>query len=447
MALTRPAMIIGSLAAAVVTGGFLYATAPPTNLVDAPAYPESQELVAATTGELTPTLTSFYDDAGWAPGPPGELVRGQEITDAPKGIKMYRIIYQSTDLQGNAIPVSGLYAAPDKEPPPGGFPLVGFAHGTTGVGRVCGISQDPLQPRSQGYGSAWVPHMKPMVEQGWAVVASDYSGMGAPGPASYLVGPLEGRGVLDSIRAVTTPSPQIGSVPINTSQLGIYGKSQGGEAALSAMQLKPTYAPELDIAGGVVLAPGLTPAIQGVLDAVASNPTSTSQNMFVLLIAKSYAQNFPDLVNLDDILTPAGKERVKLLDTMCGSKLAEAVSDVPLSQLINQPLAPGLVTALGRGMPGTERLQMPIVVVQGLEDKTILPQFTNAEVMAQCALGTTVFYVRYPYDTHPTINYQARLHQPSVIDWMQNRWAGQPAPSNCANQLLGTVGTATGVTS
>lgn len=443
--MSRPAKIIGSLAAAAVAGAVLYATAPPSNLVDAPAYPESQQLLDSLSGVITPTLTSFYDESGYTPGPPGELVRTQEIPDAPSGVRMYRIVYQSTDLQGNAIPVSGLYAVPDSEPPAGGFPLIGFAHGTTGVGRVCGISQTPLTPRSQGYGSAWIPHMKPLVEQGWAVVATDYSGMGMPGPASYLVGPLEGRGVLDSLRAVSTPSPQTGSVPINTAQLGIYGKSQGGEAALSAMQLKPSYAPELEIAGGVVLAPGLTPAIQGILDTVASNPTSTSQNMFVLLIAKSYAANFPDLVDLDDILTPAGKERVALLDTMCGSKLAKAVSDVPLSQLINQPLAPGLVTALAKGMPGTERLEMPIMVVQGLKDTTILPQFTNAEVMSQCAAGSTVYYVRYPDDDHPTINYQARLHQPSVLDWMQARWAGSPAPANCANQLLGTTATATGV--
>ena len=32
-------------------------------------------------------------------------------------------------------------------------------------------------------------------------------------------------------------------------------------------QLAPEYAPELDIDGGAILAPGFTPPIQGVLDA------------------------------------------------------------------------------------------------------------------------------------------------------------------------------------
>lgn len=444
MALSRGASIAVAAGAAVVGGGLLFATAAPTTLVDAPAYEIPADVTEFGASNVTPELTPFYDVADWRPGAPGALVRSEPIEGAPDGMQLYRIMYQSTDLQGNAIPVTGLFAAPAGDPPPGGWPLVGFGHGTTGVARACGMSQTPTTPNTPAY-SNFVPHIGPMVEQGWAVVASDYSGMGAPGPSSYLVGPLEARGILDSMRAVLNPSPEIGSIPIAQDKLGIYGKSQGGEAALAAMELAPTYAPELDIAGGVSLAPGFTPALQGVLNAVASNPTSTSQNMFVLLIAKSYAENYPEYTNLDEILSDKGKEKMALLDQYCGSDLAERVSDVPLSELINSPVASGLVTALGKAMPGATPLESPVVVVQGLEDTTILPQFTHAQVMSRCALGDTVFYVRYPDDDHPSINYQARLNQPSVIDWMEARWAGEPAPDNCANQLLGTTSTATGV--
>lgn len=441
---SRKAALIGTLAATVIGGAALFATAPATSLVDAPAYQVDETTAADLDTPITPELSDFYRVDSWDASPPGTLVRAEKVSEAPTGVQMYRIMYQSTDLQGNLIPVTALYVAPAGPAPEGGFPLIGFAHGTTGIGQMCGISQTPLTPQTPGY-SAWVPHIQPLVEQGWAVVASDYSGMGAPGPSSYLVGPLEARGILDSMRAVLKPSPMTGNVAINGSQLGIYGKSQGGEAAMSALQLAPSYAPNLTIDGGVILAPGFTPPIQGVLDAVASNPTSTSQNMFVLLIAQSFAENYPQYVDLDDILSPAGQEKAKLLATTCGSDLADQVSDVPLSQLLNTPLATGLVTALSEAMPGTEKLQMPIVVVQGLKDKTILPQFTHAQVMSQCALGSTVYYVRYPDDDHPSINYQARLHQPSVMDWMQARWDGEPPPSNCFNQLLGTTSQATGV--
>lgn len=441
---SRTRAAVGAIAAAILGGGLLFITAPATSLVDAPKYEVPQQVTDSIDTPITPDIPAFYDVDRWQPGPPGTLVKAEPIETQPDDAHLYRIMYQSTDLLGDAIPVTGLYAVPDGPPPPGGFPLIGFAHGTTGVGRACGISQTPMTPNTPGY-SAWIPHIEPLVRQGWAVVASDYSGLGAPGPASYLVGPLEGRGVLDSMRAVLTPNPQIGSVPIDATKLGIYGKSQGGEAALSAMELAPAYAPELDIAGGVSLAPGFTPALQGVLNAVASNPTSTSQNMFVLLIAKSYAENYPEIADLDEILTDEGRQRMALLEKYCGTDLADRVVDLPLSKLLNSPVSSGLVTALGKAMPGSVPLEMPVVIVQGLKDKTILPQFTHAQVMSRCALGDTVWYVRYPDDDHSSINYQARQTQPSVIDWMQARWAGEPAPDNCVNQLLGTTNSAPGV--
>ncbi len=444
MASTRAKAAIAATAAAVVGGALLFVTAPATSLVDAPMYQVPQDVTDSIDTSVTPEVSGFYDIAGWQPGPPGQLVRAEPIEGAPAGTKLYRIMYQSTDLEGNAIPVTGLYAAPDGPAPAGGYPLIGFAHGTTGVAQACGMSQTPLTPNTPGY-SAWVPHIEPLVRQGWAVVASDYSGLGAPGPSSYLVGPLEGRGILDSMRAVLQPSPQTGSVPIDAGKLGIYGKSQGGEAALAAMELAPTYAPDLDIAGGVSLAPGFTPALQGVLNAVAGNPTSTSQNMFVLLIAKSFAENYPQYTSIDAILSEEGKKRLALLERYCGTDLADRVVDIPLSQMLNSPVDSGLVTALGEAMPGTVPLEMPAMIVQGLKDKTILPQFTHAQVMSRCALGDTVWYVRYPDDDHPSINFQARETQPSAIDWMTDRWAGEPAPDNCANQLLGTANTTTGV--
>jgi len=440
MAGNRTKAALAASAAAVVGGALLYLSAPATSLVDAPAYQVPQDVTDSIDTTITPELSAFYDTAGVQAGPPGELIRAEPIDGAPAGTQLYRIMYQSTDLQGNTIPVTALYAAPEGPAPDGGFPLIGFAHGTTGVAQACGMSQTPLTPNTPGY-SAWVPHIEPLVRQGWAVVASDYSGMGAPGPSSYLVGPLEGRGVLDGMRAVVQPDPQTGSVPIDPAKLGIYGKSQGGEAALSAMELAPTYAPELDIAGGVALAPGFTPALQGVLNAVAGNPTSTSQNMFVLLIAKSFAENYPQYTSIDAILSEEGKKRLALLEQYCGTDLADRVVDIPLSKMLNTPVDSGLVTALGEAMPGTVPLEMPAVIVQGLEDTTILPQFTHAQVMSRCALGDVVWYLRYPEDDHPSINFQARETDPTVIDWMQARWDGEPAPDNCANQLLGTAET------
>lgn len=431
----RRAWGIAAIAAAVVGAGALIVTAPAPYLIDVPAFAGEINNLPGTGQTVTPELSEFYDvDPSTVPATPGALMDAEPIPGGPPGVEVHRIMYASTDLQGNPLPVSGLFAYPTGDPPEGGWPLIGYAHGTTGVGRACGMSQAPFTEETPGFAHFWL-QILPMVERGWAVVASDLSGMGAPGPGSYLVGPLEGRNVLDSMRAVLTPDDRIGSVPLDADQLGVYGTSQGGSTTLSTLQEAVTYAPELDLKGGMALALGLIVPIPGALELVASNPTSTMQNMFMLLIAKSYADSYPDLVDIEDVLTPVGIEHLALLDEYCGQDLATRVVDVPLSELVRTPLDSGLLAAMERAMPQPVPLGAPAIIAQGLADVTILPAFTHAQVMTSCAVGERVWYDVYPDDDHYTIRFQARESGGRIYDWMQARFDGVPAPTNCANQL------------
>ncbi|MEZ5186191.1 MAG: lipase family protein [Candidatus Nanopelagicales bacterium] len=433
--MNRGSRFAAAIAVPVVLGAALLATAPPPYLVDVTAASIEDAEPADTFITKSPAVAPFYDvDAASLPdGEPGDLIKAETVQGGPDGVKTYRIMYHSTDLQGNDIPVTGLYVVPDKPPPPSGWPLVSYTHGTTGIGRACGMSQSPFEPNTPGY-SHFARFLKPTAEQGWAVVATDYSGMGAPGPNSYLVGPLEARGALDAIRAVAVQDPTTGSTPIDTNKVGVYGSSQGGSAALSTLELAPEYAPELDIKGGIAMALGVVAPIPGAINLIASNPTSTAQNMFLLLIVKSYADSYPDLVNLDNVLTEEGKKRLPLLDQYCGDDLSKRVEDIPLADMLQQPLDPGIVKALAMSMPGGTPFTQPAVITQGLEDVTIVPQFSHAQVMNSCAWGDQVYYATYPDDTHYTVVLTSRTASPHVFQWMNDRFAGIPAPTNCANE-------------
>ncbi len=78
----------------------------------------------------------------------------------------------------------------------------------------------------------------------YVVVATDYPGLGTPGPHPYLIGESEGRAVLDSVRAARA---------IEKAHAGkrfvVWGHSQGGHAALFAGELARRYAPELSSSG------------------------------------------------------------------------------------------------------------------------------------------------------------------------------------------------------
>src|SRR5690606_2378075 len=89
-----------------------------------------------------------------------------------------------------------------------------------------------------------------VVEQGWAIVATDYTGLGTEDPHPYLIGEGEGRSVLDAIRA----AQELADVNL-AEETVVWGHSQGGHAALWTGQLAPTYAPDLEIVGVAALAP------------------------------------------------------------------------------------------------------------------------------------------------------------------------------------------------
>ena len=77
------------------------------------------------------------------------------------------------------------------------------------------------------------------------MVATDYQGLGTPGPHPYLATRPEAYSVLDSIRAVRQAFAGLAD------KIVIVGQSQGGGAAFATAGIAPEYAPELGIRGTV----------------------------------------------------------------------------------------------------------------------------------------------------------------------------------------------------
>src|ERR1700722_1939939 len=188
--------------------------------------------------------TPFYQAlAEEIAGPPGTLIRSEPMLFAPAGALAYRVLYRSTGLNGEPIAVSGVIVIPPGPPPPGGRPIVAWAHPTSGVVPHCAPSL-AIFVFQQMAGS------RPLVERGAIIAATDYPGLGTPGPHPYLVGVSEGRAVLDSVR-VARLFPSAGA----TNRFAVWGHSQGGQAVLYAGALAKSYAPELDLVGVAAAAP------------------------------------------------------------------------------------------------------------------------------------------------------------------------------------------------
>ena len=136
--------------------------------------------------------TSFYRaSVEEIAGAPGTLIRQEPMSGAPLDAKAYRVLYRSTGLKGEPIAVSGVVIIPRGPVPPEGRPIVAWAHPTTGIVPHCA-------PSLAHFFFQQVQGLREMVERGWIVAATDYPGLGTPGPHPYLVGVSEGRAVLDS---------------------------------------------------------------------------------------------------------------------------------------------------------------------------------------------------------------------------------------------------------
>ena len=88
------------------------------------------------------------------------------------------VLYTSRTPQGKNVAVSGSVALPRGKPPKGGWPVISWAHGTTGVADVCAPSRD-FEGTPNPTGEAYInPELNAWLAAGYAVLRTDYQASG-----------------------------------------------------------------------------------------------------------------------------------------------------------------------------------------------------------------------------------------------------------------------------
>jgi pimeloyl-ACP methyl ester carboxylesterase len=367
---------------------------------------------------MTNGLGGFYTiPSPLPPGPPGSLVRVAQMAaggSLPAGATAYRVLYHSETETGADVAVSGMVVVPGGSPPAGGFPIMTWAHGTTGLAPSCAPSIE---------GSQSVPLVNAFVGAGWIVAATDYEGLGAStGLHPYLVGTSEGQDVLDAARAARTLAGHLAS---NT--VVVAGHSQGGQAALFAGQIAASYAPELFVAGVAAVAP-----VTSVLE-FAPTPGKRTDGSMAYLVMAAYAWsetygNFP----LDTVLSARAIRADSVLTSGCGAGVEAAYDPVSDRSWLAPEWEhnPGLLGDDQANRPGLQPSGAPLLVLQGTGDAVVPAEATKEFVSRQlCAAEhDTVQYLPLAGAGHSGVLASGAS---TLLGWVHQRLAGKVPPSSC----------------
>lgn len=393
--------------------------------------------------------TAFYTPPNpLPPGQPGDLIRTEpsRLVLEPSGqlgaimATGTRVMYRSTDARGNPNVVTGTYFEPyNAWPGQGPRPLIVYGPGTQGQGDQCAPS------RQFNQGIHWSPYLdfalnyemgfvETMVRRGFAILMTDYEGLGTIGVTHTYVNRLsQGHAMLDAARAArkladTSLTPD--------GPVAFWGYSQGGGAAASAAELAPGYAPELHIVGSYAGAP---PADLAELLPYADGSALVGVIGYAL---NSVMQSYPEAEpKIRSVLTPRGEDFVNKVKDQC---VAESIAKFMFRHLqpyFNHPIPELMADPQFRGLfdlqrIGTLKPNAPVLILSNRYDPLV--PWTGAVQLGWdwCAKGADVEF--RTNEQPPFLNKLVVNHGlPMVVDaepamqWIADRFNGVPTTPNC----------------
>lgn len=365
------------------------------------------------------SIASFYLPPDPLPTTPGQLLRSEPLNVDVQGGNAYRILYVSQRPDGSPAASSGMVFIPDSPAPAQGRPVVAWAHGTLGMGDACAPSR-ALNPL--GDMDYWLTEM---LDRGWVVTATDYVGLGTPGPELYLVAEAEARDVVNSVRAAAQ-LPDANTRP----QYAVWGHSQGGHSALWTGHLSTQLAPDLSL----IAVAAAAPAAQ-LVDIMGAQWQGTIGWGIGPEVAVSWPIINPDL-QVTDILTSAGLENYERLAEECLNNDDGLLLELAVRQELDQtffkdnPVQNAAWKAFAEEQtPPPLPATMPTLIAQSMADQVVLA-WPNAITQEKwCAAGSDLTMMWLGVVNHQQT---AMTAGPSVVGWLEDRFAGKPTQPNCA---------------
>lgn len=340
------------------------------------------------------------------PGAPGDVIRVQDVNSDATSTTV-RVMYHSRDARDRDRAVTGIVTYPNNAPPPpGGWPVISIAPGTTGLAAPCATSRSGSPAFT--FGTAAVG------------VRTDYIGLGPVGETQpYLSRPSEGHSVIDAVRAARN----LTETDAGTRWLAV-GGSQGGHAAIAANELGEAYASELELLGTVSLAPA------SMLDRTYNPIDRIVTNIVGVMALYGAPSEHPEINPLDYVSPQTAAVADSVLATGCIGEIINAFLTVPPDQFyLHDPALtePARSLVLANDV-GNVAVEAPLLLVQGTADARVFVERTRDLYARLCSNGQHTEYTEYEGATHDDIGAYASTQ---ISQWLNARLSGQTTTNSC----------------
>ncbi|ALA67787.1 secretory lipase [Corynebacterium lactis RW2-5] len=309
------------------------------------------------------------------------------IISAPNGAATMRVTYGARNAHGEPIAVTGLVTLPKGNAPAEGWPVLSWAHGTTGIARQSAPSLAiDTHPDHEAFTMVVETYLQVWLEKGFAVIQPDYEGLGTMGNGTYMDRHSLAASVNDMVRA-TRDEFSFADTWYNT------GWSQGGFAAVAAASAE-------DVPSGLVKTLAIAPGDTFVPTTEVSSEQAHAmiagvdeKNLAYSAFVMQGAMNFNATIKADDFLNDAGKS---VLDYASGVCLTTFKSENKITgkEILkeNPQLEPLLEHLLANSMVNMHP-KTPVVIFSSKDDEIInYEQISVAAKQLQANDGTNVTF-------------------------------------------------------
>jgi pimeloyl-ACP methyl ester carboxylesterase len=353
-------------------------------------------------------LTKFYDTPHPLPaGKPGELIRSEPYDgyDLPYEIAAFRILYHSRSPSGEDVAVSGVVLVPGGKPPAGGWPVIAWAHDFIGSARQCAPSL--LRNVNEG------PLLSMYAGLGYAVVASDYAGLGTRFPHASRDIRSSALDVINAVAAARAALPQLGTRWV------VAGYAQGSLVAVGVAEAgsgigDPKYLGAIGISG--LAEP------KDFFEDVAQGPTYS----MLVFLARGIKTVYPEF-RVEEMLSDEAIRLYEYVSHACDASSGQ----VPAAKEMFKPDWENnryVKEFFVRNTLGQKSAFGPLLLISG-ESDTGVPSGLTATVVARlCEQKDRVLFVKYPALDASTVLGNSVSEQ---VSWIRARFSGLPAPGNC----------------